>query len=161
MPPKHPKHVSSSFDASRFLTQLIFRRYIDSFTQKTPIPERAFAILEGQFPDIDRIIKTRRQQDGQVIIRRRQIAFDKAAIVRYYQIPDIPNDEYNAYCSEHDYDEIIRKLCKSGLSWDENKGRSRHFFKGAMTKQPRLGFILIMRDASQTSSGKMGWLARL
>ena len=49
-------HTSSSYDATRFVSDVSSERYTQSLIKKVTIPERGFDIQKGDFLDFDLII---------------------------------------------------------------------------------------------------------
>ena len=60
-------------------------------------------------------VNTHEHQDYRMFVRRKMVLFNKTTINRYYELPDIENDEYhNLIEGELDWNMIKDVLCKAG-----------------------------------------------
>ena len=59
-----------------------------------------------------------------VIVRKKDVDISPGTINAFYQVPDIGDDEYVAYCNgEPNFEEIVSKLCAPGTQWKVRDNR--------------------------------------
>ena len=143
MPPKKRTRNEQQFDPHVFVSKNASLRY-NSYNQKmVDILERGLDIPEPINEEIERrnweklcgqpdpailplvmefyANAKENEEIDTVVVRGKQVCFGSTAINKFYELPDIPDDEshsFHDFLENHvDWEEVINDVCKSETNW--------------------------------------------
>ena len=149
------------FDNRQFVSEEAQDGYYEYVFGRTLIAEWGLTITPASYPSIANVIRERKwgefcaqpkaaivpvvrefyanapkHDNRKVFVRGKQVNFSGKAINRFFKLPDIEKDEYNAYIGRQiDYQEILQEIVVPGTKWKLTDDKPVTFMSIGLTKE--------------------------